>query len=149
MGSDINERDEIFFISHSYGLTIRSPGNINVFAFGRNGGDSFGRSRFPNTDWKSDYLYDFLLAVAHFYTHWLLWTFFLGTFQFLKKISTKCQCLSEYKRFYSKMWNTYLEGGYKLFWLSQNIAINKKSTIVVQSLWNLVNIFIFLSTLHF
>ena len=28
----------------------------------------------------------------------------------------------------------YVEGGYKLFGLAQNFAINKKSTIVVQSL---------------
>ena len=37
-----------------------------------------------------------------------------------------------------------VEGEYKLFRLAQNFAINKKSTIVVQSLWNLVKIFILL-----
>ena len=35
-----------------------------------------------------------------------------------------------------------IEGESKLFGLAQKFAINKKSTIVVQSLWNLVKIFI-------
>ena len=37
---------------------------------------------------------------------------------------------------------TWVEGVPKLFALAKNLAINKKSTIVVQSLWNLVKIFI-------
>ena len=34
-----------------------------------------------------------------------------------------------------------IEGDWKWFALAKNLAINKKSTIVVQSLWNLVKIF--------
>ena len=40
MRANINERNKVFFVANSYGFTVWSPGNIDVFTFGGNGSSS-------------------------------------------------------------------------------------------------------------
>ena len=53
---------------------------------------------------------------------------------FTKSDYAKCQNGRFANKFVISIESAQLEGGYKLFGLAQNFAINKKSTIVVQSL---------------
>ena len=48
MTFDVDEWDEIFFVAHGKGFSIRTPRDVDVFAFSVDCGDTLGRTVVPD-----------------------------------------------------------------------------------------------------